>query len=215
MRKIVFLSAVALLALSTTQAQIKQDPNRSNVKRTAPTPAPAPPPPPVNKTTEPASTPALIYNLTSVRVKIRTGSDNKEFPSLVTAFVDRRNPPKGQQIPFNQWSLTNEMKINSITEFGLDRNSNLAGETKLEVFQSAGVRLFIRYSPNIIFDAWKIENVTLVLEFRDQFGNPHPTLGSKEIVFSNANGFLNNEYTIMECTTDGYFAPLTAFIRKP
>ena len=36
----------------------------------------------------------------------------------------------------------------------------------------------------------------------------------KTIVFSNAYGFLNNEYHIMECVTDGSFAPLTATIIK-
>jgi len=208
---------LTVLIISASQAQLKPDIDRSKIKKSAPAPAPAPAPPPpapVNKTTPPASTPPLVYNLTSVRVKIRTGSDNKEYPSMVTASVNRRNPPAGQQIPFTQWSVTNEMKINSITEFGMDRNSNLAGETRLEVYQSDGVRLYIRYAPNLIFDAWKIEYVTLILEFRDQFGNLHPTLGSKEIVFSNANFFLNNEYTVMECTTDGYFAPIQTFIRR-
>ena len=214
MKKIISLFTLVILVIST-QAQLKPDIDKSKVKKTAPAPAPAPPPAPVSKTTAPASTPPLVYNLTSVRVKIRTGSDNKEFPSFVYAVFQRRNPAQGEQSPFSQAALSNEMKINSTTEFGLNRNSNLAGETKLEVLQSSGLRFFIEYRPNLIFDAWKIENVTLVLEFRDQFGNLHPTLGSKEIVFSNANGFLNNDYRYLECTADGYFAPLTAFIRRP
>jgi hypothetical protein len=53
-----------------------------------------------------------------------------------------------------------------------------------------------------------------MLEFRDQFGNLHPALGSKTVVFSNAYGFLNSEYTLIECITDGNFAPLTATIKK-
>ena len=214
MKQIVFLFTLVILVIST-QAQLKPDIDRSKIKKSAPAPAPAPPPAPVNKTTAPASTPPLVYNLTSVRVKIRTGSDNKEFPSFVYAVFHRRNPPQGEPMSFSQAALSNEMKINSTTEFGLNRSSNLAGETKLEAFQSTGLRFFIEYRPNLIFDAWKIEHVTLILEFRDQFGNLHPTLGSKEIVFSNANGFLNADYRYLECTTDGYFAPLTAFIRRP
>jgi hypothetical protein len=64
-------------------------------------------------------------------------------------------------------------------------------------------------------DAWKIEGVTLTLEFRDQNGNPHPTLGQKVITFSNAQGFLNGYFErSMTCTTDGYFNPLTAQISQ-
>jgi len=211
MRKIILLSTLAILLISATQAQIKPDYDKSRVKKT--TPAPAPAPAPVNKTTGTESTPALVYNLTAVRVKIKTGSDNKEFPSQVAAFIGLRNQAKNQPFSFNQFSLTNEMRINSDTEIGLDRNSNLVGETKLEAFQSSGLIFIIRYSPNLIFDAWKIENVTLVLEFRDQFGNLHPTLGSKTIVFNNAYGFLNNSYRFMECVTDGSFAPMTAVIK--
>ena len=61
---------------------------------------------------------------------------------------------------------------------------------------------------------WKIESVTLILEFKDQHGNLHPTMGNKTIVFSNAYGFLNNDYRDIECITDGNLAPLTAVIKK-
>ncbi len=215
MQKIVFFITLALLAINT-QAQIKPDVDRSKVKRTpaVPATAPAPPPAPVNKTTDPANTPVAVYSLTSVRVKIKTGNDNKEFPSRVIVGLGTRNTPQGQANPFTQFTLTNEMRINTETEFGLDRDSQLRGETKLDAIQSSGLRFFINYTPNLIFDAWKIESISVVLEFRDQFGNLHPTLGSKTIVFSNAYGFLNNEYHILECTIDGYFSPLTAVIKK-
>jgi hypothetical protein len=51
MQKIVFLSALAIFAISSTQAQIKSEVDKSKVKRSVLTPAPAPPPAPVNKTT--------------------------------------------------------------------------------------------------------------------------------------------------------------------
>ncbi len=211
MKKIIFLSTLAVLAICNTEAQIKQDVNRSNTKKTAP--APAPPPAPVNKTTGPANTPALVYNLTSVRVKIRTGNDNKEFPSKVHTELRRRNPASGESNAFSQLKLDNEMKINSDTEFGMER-TQYQTETRLEAFQSSGLRFNLRYMANFFADAWKIESITLVLEFKDQFGNLHPTLGNKTIVFSNAYGFLNSTYWIMECETDGSFAPLTAIIKK-
>lgn len=220
MRKIVLLSTLALLAISITQAQIKPNVDRSKVITTVkqlpatPTPAP-PPPPPVNKTTNTESGPVSVYSLTSVRVKIRTGNDNKEFPSKVFALLSIRNKPGGDWSAFSQMKLDNEMKINSDTEFGLEREAQLRGETKLDAFQSSGVKFTITYLPNFFADAWKIENISLVLEFKDQFGNLHPSLGSKTIVFSNAYGFLDNDYRLMECVTDGSFAPMTAIIKKP
>jgi len=213
MQKVIFLSTLALLAMCTTQAQIKQDPAKTAIKRTAPTSPPAPPPAPVNKTTGAESTPALVYNLTAVRVKIRTGNDNKEFPSKVYAMIVRRSSV-GEGYSFSQLRLDNEMKINSDTEFGLERITQNQTATRLDAFQSSGLRLVIQYLPNFFLDAWKIESITLVLEFKDQFGNLHPTLGSKTIVFSNAYGFLNSEYWQMECDTDGSFAPITAIIKK-
>lgn len=106
------------------------------------------------------------------------------------------------------------MKINSDTEFGLERSPQQHGEARLDSFQTAGLRMFIRYRPNFFADAWKIEKVSLVLEFKDQYGNLHPSLGNKTIEFSNAYGFLNNDYQVMECTTDGSFSPLTAVIKR-
>jgi len=211
MRKIVFLSTLALLAIST-EAQIKPDLDRSKVKRSAPAPAPAPAP--VNKTTGTASTTVPVYNLTSVRVKIRTGNDNKEFPSKVFTSIRARSATSGQANPFNQMKLDNEMRINSDTEFGMERVTQYQSESSLDAFQSSGLRFRIDYMPNWLTDAWKIESITLVLEFKDQFGNLHPTLGNKTIVFNNAYGFLNSTYWVMECETDGSFAPLTAVIKK-
>jgi len=213
MRKIILLSSLALFIISATQAQLKPNVEKGNTKRPAPPPPPAPTPAPVNKTTE--NTAAPVYSLTSVRVRVKTGNDNKEFPSRVIAGLSTRNTPNGTANAFTQFNLTNEMKINSETEFGLERTSSqYQSEAKLDAFQSSGVRFFLNYLPNFFADAWKIESITIVLEFKDQFGNLHPTLGSKTIVFSNAYGFLNNEYHIMECVTDGSFSPLTATIKK-
>ena len=84
----------------------------------------------------------------------------------------------------------------------------------LDFLQNAGFHFRISYSANFQLDAWKIEGVSVTLEFRDQNGNLHPTLAQKTITFSNANGFLNgyNGTTTMICNTDGYFNPLSAYI---
>jgi hypothetical protein len=222
MKKIIFLSVLAIFTLSAAQSQtkIKATPAQPQLKVIKPLepeskpPAPAPPPPPVNKSTKTTTQETLVYSLTSARVKIRTGNDNKEFPSKVLVSLKAKHIPTSQWSPFGQLKLDNEMRINSETEFGLERAPQQQGEVRLDTFQTSGIKLLIKYLPNFFADAWKIESVSLVLEFKDQYGNLHPTLGNKTITFSNAYGFLNNEYQTMECVTDGSFAPLTAVIKK-
>ena len=108
------------------------------------------------------------------------------------------------------------MRSNSNTEFGLEKRTdgNLKDLT-LDVLQNAGIEFRIHYSANFQLDAWKIEGVSVTLEFRDQYGNLHPTLAQKTITFSNANGFLNgyDGTRIMNCTADGYFNPLSSSLQ--
>lgn len=220
MKKLLFLSALIVFTISAAQAQIKTRTER--IKLQAPskiiepvptepkTPPPPPPPAPTNKTSGTANTSTPVYILSSARVSIRTGSDNKEFPSGVWVALAAKSAP-GEWRTYVQQNLGNEMRINSETEFGLALE---AQPISLETFQKTGLVLTIKYSPNIIFDAWKIESVSLTIEFKDQNGNLHPTLGRKTIVFSNAYGFLNNDYTYMKCYTDESFSPLTAVISR-
>lgn len=64
-------------------------------------------------------------------------------------------------------------------------------------------------------DAWKIENVSLSLEFRDGKGNLHPTSGKKTITFTNASTFLDEfDKRLLICTADAYFNPLSSFTTK-
>jgi hypothetical protein len=221
MKKIVFLFALALVVISAAQAQITPNAEKSKIKRTTvpkeiktvpanPETPPAPPPPPVNKNTNTSTEYIPIYALTSVRVKIKTGNDNKEFPSKVHSTLMAKSTPANWR-NYIQINLSNEMKVNSETEFGL----GLEGPPiPLTTFQAAGLKLTVSYEPNFFADAWKIESISLVLEFKDQKGNLHPSLGNKTIVFSNAYGFLNNEFRNIECFTDGSFVPMTSVIKK-
>jgi hypothetical protein len=215
MKIAVFLLAIMVIAIGEIKAQIKPDVEKikanTRIKQAPSKTPPAPAPAPVNKTTGTTTSEPLVYKLSSVRVKIRTGNDNKEFPSKVYVWIKARN--QNSWSPFYQAKLDNEMKVNSETEFGLDYMT-WNGETGLNAFQASGLVLRVSYLPNFFADAWKIEGVTLVLEFKDQYGNLHPTLGSKTIVFSNAYGFLNDAYRDIECVADATFAPLTANIYK-
>jgi hypothetical protein len=228
MKKLVFLAVFTAFTVGTLSVQstiyekpVKKVQPSKTYSTTTLTPGPAPAPAPASTTTSKTTdtttktdVPAGVYTLTSVRVNIRTGGDNKEFPSGVLITTKAKDVPTSDWSPFSQVNLTNEMRINSDTEVGLQRDSQLRGEANLEAFQRSGIKLTITYLPNFFADAWKIEKVSLVLEFKDQFGNPHPTFGSKTIVFNNAYGFLNNDYRYLDCVTDGSFAPLTAVIRK-
>ena len=183
-------------------------------------PAPAPAPASAQKT-EPAAV-APVYKLTSAKVIIQTGSDNKEFPSTITISLRTLNTKQGLYLlPGN--GLTNEFKVNSSTELGLVQNSGPTAEardniqqslTLDNIQQSGGLNLRIYYGPNFFMDAWKIEGVKLLVEFRDQQGNLHPVYGNKTITFNTASGFLNNTYKTMECLTDRQFNPTTSPISE-
>lgn len=221
MKKILFLAALAMFAIRNAGAQITPG-GRTKVTqktvpatiKTVPGPIETPPlpPPPVSKSEGTTTSQYVpVYALTSVRVKIRTGNDNKEFPSKVHSLLMARSDPKDWR-NYIQINLGNEMKVNSDTEFGLDLEGR--APTPLSKYQTSGLKLSIVYEPNFFADAWKIEGVTLILEIKDQQGNLHPTLGNKTIVFTTATGFLNSEYRYLYCIADGSFAPMTTMIVK-
>ncbi|MBL7743465.1 MAG: hypothetical protein JNN00_08340 [Chitinophagaceae bacterium] len=208
MKKTIFLIAFTSLTSTWAYTQI----NRPAVikKKTEPVktaPAQTPPPPP----------PSLVYSLTSARVSIRTGNDNKEFPSGIYVDIWQKGHPGWyyqEYCLFNISNLKNEMAVNSTTDLGLEKYAGSADKFLLTTIQKNGLELNVSYNPNFFMDAWKIENITWTLEFRDQNGNLHPNMGNKIISFSNATGFLNNEYHRMRCTTDQNLNPLTAAIEK-
>lgn len=217
MKKLLIISIIAAFTISTANSQIIQKsvpPVKKNVLIKNIPPAPAPPAPSSNKNTATGTQNTLVYTLTAVKANIRTGNDNKEYPSNVWVSVTART--SGPEYAFfNQENLKNEMKSNSNTEFGLEKKWTLSKkDITLDVLQNLGINCRIWYRANFQLDAWKIEGVTVTLEFRDQNGNLHPTLGQKTITFNNANGFLNGYpgTTTMSCTTDGYFNPLSASI---
>lgn len=222
MKKILFITIIAVLITSVATSQViqksvpavKQNVIIKTVPPPPPPPAPAPPQPSTNKSTTSGNQNTLVYSLTAVKANIKTGNDNKEYPSNVWVSVGVRG--SGMEYAFfKQENLKNEMKSNSSTEFGLEKKWTLSKkDISLDVLQNTGIHCRIWYHANFQLDAWKIEGVTVTLEFRDQNGNLHPTLSQKTITFSNANGFLNGYpgTTTMTCTTDGYFNPLSASI---
>lgn len=229
MKKLLFIATSLVFANTTSFSQVIRktvtDPKQNVIIKTQqtppqppPLPAPAPPSPATNKSTgaeNQNNTP--VYILTAARVTIATGSDNKEFPSKVNVSIWR----KGTQIGDYQnnclyylHGLKNEMAVNSRTDIGIEKYAGNTEKFNLTTLQTTGLEMRVSYETNFFMDAWKVENITLTLEFRDQNGNLHPTMGSKNISFSNAVGFLNSEYSYFKCITDQNFNPLTASIEK-
>lgn len=220
MKKLLLLTILSAFIISAAVSQVTQKTvpalKQNVILKTVPAPpppAPAPPPPTTNKTTAAGAENTPVYRLTAVKVNIRTGNDNKEYPSGVRTTLGVRGSGM-EYFYFVQNNLKNEMKSNTNTEFGLEKATGNFKEITLDALQNAGCEIRINYSANFQLDAWKIEGVTATLEFRDQNGNLHPTLSQKTINFSNANGFLNGYpgTTMMICNTDGYFNPLSANI---
>lgn len=214
MNKIFIVSLLLFISIKQSNAQItapirttiKKDTLKSTTNTQTKTALPAPAPQ--------LSTNNSIYKLTAARVNIRTGNDNKEYLSQVTVLLNASGVGSSMVQPGA--NMRNEMKINSNFEFGLLKPywSTPEDNRLLSSFQKEGLLLILHYIPNLITDAWKIEGVTLTLEFRDQNGNLHPTHGNKTIVFNNASGFLNYWDRKMECRADASFTPLTSSIKQ-
>lgn len=180
---------------------------------------------------QPAQPTNAAYSLSSVKVSVQTGNDNKESLSNVSVELAVRN---SNYSLFAQNNLTNELKSNSITVIGLEKSTSYISEYNinplpgkystttsgsqaimLSDIEAYGLSLRIIYKPNFFADAWKIETVSATLEFRDVNGNLHPTSGQKTITFSNTATFLDNfDKRILICTADKYFSPLTSFVTK-
>lgn len=167
------------------------------------------------------------YYLETVKVTIHTGNDNKELPSTVIIGLFRNGGEWGDQ-PNSLGQLYNsnahalnkqELKINGSNEFYLQSNfvrptAKLYNDYNgyrwfalgLRYIQEFGLELHINYRPNFFADAWKVEKVTMTVQFKDILGRPHPTLGTKEIVFSQSK-LLNNDNRSLVLKTDGFLFP--------
>jgi hypothetical protein len=230
MKKIIILIILGFFKISLIQAQItrpvikniKTDTIRKAIKkRIVATPRLNNPPAPVNNT---------AYYLTAAKVSIVTGNDNKEQPSRASIML---NTADGGCWPsdkttggcglydFNLSTLIkNEYKVNSVTDISLTTAYQFpasypggAGEgwryinLSLTGIQTYGLVLYVNYDPNFFLDAWKIERLTLTLEFKDLHGNAHPTMGTVTIPFNNASALLNSNNRTLKCEADKFLMP--------
>lgn len=167
----------------------------------------------------PSLNPAQYY-LTDAFIKIKTGVDNKEkesemnvrvIPSLIKNLTDDHNEfvkkvAKNELEFYSNSSNTFQMGLFMASTYQI-----VNPPTSLASFSLNGLGTVIEYKANIFTDAWKIEQVELVLHFKDANGLYHPTQGVKTIQFNMpANTFLDGfakHYLV--CKADGSLNPVS------
>jgi hypothetical protein len=176
------------------------------------------------------------YFLAGAVLKITTGADNKEPNTSSAFFFVRPRKTNGQQA-YKLEEYVNEIKANELTTLRLDRATTLtSAQNSLQYFKQNGLSVVVAYANKYYCtDAWRIENITITLEFKDVNGNPAPGgYASKTINFpvsSATLGFVfgcnplwvtspdnffgySDQKLKMILKTDQYFNPLPAILTK-
>jgi hypothetical protein len=167
--------------------------------------------PPKKTGVQPAST--SVYSLTSARVNIQTGNDNKESPSKFFFYIMENKGIWGDGKELftqqDQAASTNELKVNGTADVPLQKTQSTSPDVfTLPNIENKGLRFVIYYFPNFILDAWRITAVTITLEFKDQYGRLHPVSPYRTVQFNIPNGLLTKSNWVMTGTTDGFLTPL-------
>lgn len=173
--------------------------------------------PKINKINNQPVTPPVLtdadYFLSVVTATIKTGNDNKEYPSQLSMYAYCGNMLANNHHGFLLYGYKNELKKNStiplvIGQIATARKYN-ANENSLAAYRQYGLKFYLGYSVNFQLDAWKIESLSLTLEFKDAKGNPHPTMGHKVVTFYDANLWMDGyDKQVAFYKTDQYFNAL-------
>lgn len=169
-----------------------------------------------------ATAPALTdndYFLSAVKISLKTGKDNKEYPSSLSISISPGNVTNYYNVGNSCFRLSNyknELKINSSTDLYIPQTNQyypyIAADNTLAKYKQNGLTLQMVYLANLLFDAWKIDGISLTLQFKDAHGNPHPTMGNKTITFTDANLWMDGyDKVVTLYRTDGSFNPMPAW----
>lgn len=170
-----------------------------------------------------ASSPVLTdadYFLAVAKVTVKTGKDNKELNSKLIVSVYPNSGTDNYKKGYTMENYMPELKIWSTKEFTLPQAPGFERDfNSLAHYRQTGVMVDILYNtqgngPFFGLDAWKIDEVSATLEFKDKNGNPHPTMPSKTIYFTGADMYLDFMKWHLFCKTDAYFNTLPTFITK-
>jgi len=175
-------------------------------------------------TQQASSTPVAIndadYFLAVARVTIKTGKDNKELNSKLIVRVYPTSGTDNYQKGYMMENYLPELKTWSTKEFTLPQAPGFdQAFNSLAHYRQTGVMVDILYNtqgngPFFGLDAWKIDEISATLEFKDKNGNPHPALPSKTIYFTGSDMYLDFMKWHLFCKTDAYFNTLPTFITR-
>jgi hypothetical protein len=169
------------------------------------------------------TTPALTdadYFLAVAKISVKTGKDNKEKGSKVIFRVYPASGTDNYKKGYCQENFGDELRIWDTRDFTLPRANGFDQSfNSLAHYKQTGIMVDINYNtvgngPFFAMDAWKIEEVSVTLEFKDKDGNPHPSMPSKTISFSGSDMYLDYVKWQLYCKTDQYFNTLTPSITK-
>ncbi|QEC44303.1 hypothetical protein [Pseudobacter ginsenosidimutans] len=162
------------------------------------------------------------YYLRAATVVMYTGNDNKEMLSTISITLSRKGEKlntitNGQPNPDVPLFASSPSQLHKNTEFRINTSNDIVlqslfttqnslHELGIGQIEKNGLRLTIRYSPNFMADAWKLDKVSLVLRVQDANGNSHPALDYKVIRFPKSQ-LMTNDKRELVCETDGAFLP--------
>lgn len=179
------------------------------------TTAPVQEKPKSNNNNAPALTDA-DYFLAVAKITVKTAGDNKEKGSKLILRVYPAAGTDNWHKGYCQENYTDELKVWSTNSFTLPRAMDFDQSfNSLAHYKQTGIMVDILYNtlgngPFFLTDAWKIEEISATLEFKDKNGNPHPTMSSKTIYFPGM--YLDFYKWQVYCKTDPYFNTLTPSI---
>ena len=158
------------------------------------------------------------YFLAVAKISVKTGKDNKEKGSSVIFRVYPASGTNNYRRGYCQENFKDELKIWSTDNFTLPRAADFDQNfNSLANYKQTGVMIDINYNtvgngPFFALDAWKIDEITVTLEFKNKNGQAHPTMGTKILSFTNSNMYLDYTKWQLYCKTDQYFTTLTPTI---
>lgn len=143
------------------------------------------------------------YFLTSVKITVQTGNDNKEANNSLAYFyvgVANRNEYRAFSVGdvSDKDGYAPEIRANSTTELlpnhslDPDYHSLYSSYNSLCFYKQRGLAVTVFYDNKAwATDAWKINSISVTVEFKDAKGNPYPNpaYASKTITFP-VNGLL-------------------------
>jgi hypothetical protein len=161
------------------------------------------------------------YFLAGAVIKISTGGDNKEANTSTAIFQVGPRKSKGvASYKLNDYA--NELPVNQTAELRLERVATLtSAQNSLQYFKQNGLSILISYcNKTYCTDAWKINGVTVIFEFKDANGNPAPNgYASKTISFPASSGTLGfiagcNPFWVTNGRSCGYSDQLQKMVLK-